>query len=140
MNVGALALKALEWIGRVVGLVKSPIGKEFTRTILGKVLGDRAPRYMAALARLEQTVGAHTSAWPKIEAAAENNTELVLTAEEADYLNRFKRVWDRNIKRPMDRAAIKLQAVEPTPDELVIVSTVNEILAEEPDENVPEAP
>ena len=43
MGIGSLALKALEWIGRIIGLATSPIGKEFTRTILGRVLGDRAP-------------------------------------------------------------------------------------------------
>ena len=134
MGIGKLALRALEWLGRIIGLVQTPLGKQFTRTILGRVLGDRAPHMLAKLAELEAGVGAHTSAWPKIEAASKQNTELVLTPEEADYLNRFKEIWDKHVKKPMDKAAIKLQATPPSESELEIVAIANEILADEPED------
>ena len=135
MGVGKLALKALEWIGRIIGLVQTPLGKDFTRTILGRVLGDKAPHMMAKLAELEATVGAHTSAWSKIEAAAKKNTDLALTPDEADYLYRFKEIWDKHVKKPMDKAAIKLQATAPSDSELEVVAIANEILADEPDDD-----
>ena len=134
MGIGLLARKALEWIGRIIGLAQTPVGKEFTRTILGKVLGDRAPHMMKKLAQLEATYGAHTSAWPKLENGANLGQDVALSADEVKYLYEFKRIWDKHIKRPMDNAAIKLQAEPPSVDELEMIRIADELIADEPDE------
>ena len=135
MGVGKLALKALEWIGRIIGLVQTPIGKEFTRTILGKVLGDRAPHYMAKLAQLESTIGAHTACWAKVSAGAATGDVVTLDPDEVKYLNRFKELWDKHVKKPMDKAAIKLQATPPSEDEQVVIAIANALIADEPDDD-----
>lgn len=131
MNLSVFAKTALMWIGRIIGLIDTPIGKEFTRTILGKVLGDKAPHYLAKLAELEQGVGAHTTVWSSVEEAAKKGLPVTLTVDGTLYLYKYKKLWDKHIKNPMDKAAIKLQATPPTQDELAVVAIANAIITEE---------
>ena len=135
MKIGKLAIKALEWIGRVIGIIRTPVGREFLAAVLGRVLGERAPRYLKKLAELEATVGANTSAWPKIEEGARLGQSVVLDADEAKYLHLFKRLWDRNIKTPMTKAGIKLQAPAPTDEELAIAKIGAELIDDGADED-----
>jgi len=133
MGIGKLALKALEWIGRIIGLVQTPIGKEFTRTILGKVLGDKAPHYMAKLAELEAGVGAHTDFWDKMKRGAKGE-DVTFTLNEFKYGMRFYDLWAKHVKEPMTKAAIKLQATPPSEDEQVVIAIANALIADEPDD------
>lgn len=141
MNIGRLALKALTWIGRIIGLIETPAGRNFLNVILGKVLGDKAPHYLKKLAQLEQTIGAHTSAWPKIENGAKTNQSVLLDSTEAMYLYEFKRLWDKHIKAPMDKAAIKMGAIDPSEDLLVAVEIATALIDDQSDdEEVDEQP
>jgi hypothetical protein len=61
----------------------------------------------------------------------------MLDPNEADYLYQFKKLWDKHIKEPMTKAGIKLQAEEPSDQELVAVAILDQII--DPDEQEPPA-
>jgi xanthosine utilization system XapX-like protein len=108
MNVGRFALKALGWIGKVVGLVQTPAGKIALNGILGYVLGEKAMPYMRKLEKLEEGYGAHTRVWNKVVNANRGERGLELTYEEVRYLFWFKRHWDNYIKEPLRKVTRKL--------------------------------
>lgn len=55
-------------------------------------------KYFAQLEKIEQTVGAHTTLWPRVEKHAHNKWSLELDSAEVIYLYAFKRAFDKHLK------------------------------------------
>ena len=97
MGVGKYAKQAIQWL---IGAAKTIFDRN---TEVSKMLN----RFLLGIAKVEQHQGAHTSFWSKTEEAAKAGTVPEYTAEEIAYINQFKRVFDKNLKKPLQRLTRK---------------------------------
>jgi hypothetical protein len=56
-------------------------------------------KFFELQAKVERTVGAKTDAWRKIHNGARDKRSVTLSIEDVRYLNKFKGVFDKTIKR-----------------------------------------
>ena len=100
--VGALAVRALRWLGRAYKFWRSK-NVEFDVAIKALRVAGIGNRLLEKIAKrlhkVEETEGAHTSAWSKIDRAKKQKRGLTLTAAEVKYLFAFKKVFDLLKKR-----------------------------------------
>ena len=127
-KLGLGARRALRWIGGAAGFLKNPLVKPFAVGIAGQLLGEKAPRYLAALDKLERGMGRHTRFFDKLERAAKvprSRTRgepdraairaleavgyAVLDPDEARYGFGWKREWDRYVRAPLRKLAGRLK-------------------------------
>ena len=106
MSIGALAGKAIRWLVKAFRFYRSR-NAEFkvvsaalrSMGIADKVLEKLSKR----LIKVEETWGAHTTAWAKIKKAKKSKTSLTLNSREVAYLYAFKRVFDGTVKKRFSR-------------------------------------
>lgn len=95
------AVAALGWLEKVIDAIKAVRARVMRRAIKVKA-------YVADLLAMEQSTGADTAVWKKLDEAnktispAHNTT---LTAAEVAYLCEFKFLWDRHFKAPLKKLA-----------------------------------
>ncbi len=110
MGVGKYAKQAIQWL---IGAAKTIFDRntEVSNFVASaKALGFESKmlnRFLLGIAKVEQHQGAHTSFWSKTEEAAKAGTVPEYTAEEIAYINQFKRVFDKNLKKPLQRLTRK---------------------------------
>ena len=102
MSASALVATAISWLARSFRFWRSN-KTEFGAALATLRAAGLAPKVLESLAKglqkVEETVGAHTSAWPKIARAKKQKEGLTLSAAEVKYLAAFKSVFDRTVKR-----------------------------------------
>jgi hypothetical protein len=92
-----LALAAVGWLEKAIVVVSAVVKK-----IRGNVV--KVKKYLRDLVRLEQTAGADTELWSKLERIA-NGEAVVITQADAQYGVDFKILWDRYFKKALNRLA-----------------------------------
>ena len=106
MSIGALAGKAIRWLVKAFRFYRSR-STEFKVAIAAlKATGvatEQLEKFSKGLIKIEQTVGAHTHAWPELAAAAKERRAPKLTYADARYLNAFKKLFDKRIKKRFRR-------------------------------------
>ena len=106
MRIGALAGKAIRWLAKAFRFWRSR-GTEFkvvaaalrSMGLAEKLLEKLSKR----LIKVEETWGAHTSAWAKIKKAKKAKTSLTLNSREVAYLYAFKGAFDDTVKKLFSR-------------------------------------
>ena len=102
MAVSALAVKAIHWIVKAFRFYRSRRTEFNTAIVALRAAGiatKQLEKFSDGLKKVEETVGAHTHAWPEIALAARGKRAPELTAADAKYLNAFKKLFDKTIKK-----------------------------------------
>ena len=106
MSIGARAGKAIRWLAKAFRFYRSRRTEFNTAIAALKAAGvatKQLEKFSKGLKKIEETVGAHTHAWPEISAAAKAKRAPKLTAADARYLNAFKKLFDKTIKKRFSR-------------------------------------
>ena len=106
MRVGALAGKAIRWLAKAFGFHQSRRAefKVVSTALRSMGIADKILEKLSKrLIKVEETRGAHTTAWAKIKKAKKSKTSLTLNSQEVAYLYAFKRVFDGTVKKRFSR-------------------------------------
>lgn len=106
MGLSAIAAMAVRWLLRAFGVYRKHKADINLAVSLIKKTGfatKQLERFMQFQARVEKRWGARTNAWGKIERAAKAKKAVVLDAADTKYLAEMKRIFDRTIKKPIQK-------------------------------------
>ena len=106
MGLSAIAAKAVRWLLKAFGAYRKHKADINLAIGLIKKTGfatKQLERFMELQAKVEKRWGARTNAFAKIERAAKAKKAVVLDAADTRYLFEFKRIFDKTIRRPIQK-------------------------------------